>query len=136
MIISLIEMQELPNFGHMTTFTIELHLQFESRDKILLVTCCYHVIAFISKYHHFKKAQNSFFADIIKIITIFIKTIFTDSKKQLKELEIMYQNACILIQQNLLISDETMLTSALIHKYFLDLLQVRFNPATFHDCRI
>ena len=56
MIISLIEMQELPNFGHMTTFTIELHLQFESLDKILLVTCCYHVIAFISKYHHFKKA--------------------------------------------------------------------------------
>ena len=31
------------------------------------------------------------FADIIKILTIFIKTIFKDSKK-LKELEIGYQN--------------------------------------------
>ena len=34
MITSLIEMQELLNFGHMTTST----KQFESRDKILLVT--------------------------------------------------------------------------------------------------
>ena len=34
MITSLTEMLELPSFGHMTTFT----LQFESRDKILLVT--------------------------------------------------------------------------------------------------
>ena len=33
MITSLIEMLELPNFGHMTTSTI----LFESRDKILLV---------------------------------------------------------------------------------------------------
>ena len=32
------------------------------------------------------------FTDIIKMITIFIKTVFKDSKK-LKELEIMYQNA-------------------------------------------
>ena len=31
------------------------------------------------------------FADIIKIVTIFIKTIFEDSKN-FKELEIMYQN--------------------------------------------
>ena len=31
---SLTEMLELPNFDHMTTFTI----QFESRDKIVLVT--------------------------------------------------------------------------------------------------
>ena len=31
---SLIEMLELPNFDHMITFTI----QFESRDKILLLT--------------------------------------------------------------------------------------------------
>ena len=34
MITSVIEMLELPNFGHMTTSTI----QFEPRDKILLVT--------------------------------------------------------------------------------------------------
>ena len=34
MITSLIEMLELPNFGHMTASTIK----FESRDNILLVT--------------------------------------------------------------------------------------------------
>ena len=34
MINSLVEMIELPNFGHMTTSTI----QSESRDKILLMT--------------------------------------------------------------------------------------------------
>ena len=34
MVTSLTEMLELPDFGHMTTFT----LQFESHDKILLVT--------------------------------------------------------------------------------------------------
>ena len=33
MINSLIEVLELPNFGHMTTFTIK----FDSRDKILSV---------------------------------------------------------------------------------------------------
>ena len=33
MITSLIEMLELPNLGHMTTFTI----QFESRNTILLM---------------------------------------------------------------------------------------------------
>ena len=34
MISSLVEILELPNFGHMTTFTIK----FWSRGKILLVT--------------------------------------------------------------------------------------------------
>ena len=34
MIISLIEMEELPNFGHISTSTI----LFESRDKILVTT--------------------------------------------------------------------------------------------------
>ena len=45
MITSLIVMLELPNFGHMTTFTIWL----ESRDKILLVDRNYDVISFIPK---------------------------------------------------------------------------------------
>ena len=30
---------------------------------------------------------------IIKIVNMFVKTIFKDSKKKKKELEIMYQNA-------------------------------------------
>ena len=33
------------------------------------------------------------FADIIKIASMFIKKTFKDSKKKLKELEIMYKNA-------------------------------------------
>ena len=41
MITSLTEMLELPNFGHMTIFT----LQFESRDKILFVTSWSEIIA-------------------------------------------------------------------------------------------
>ena len=36
--------------------------------------------------------MSSHFPDIIKIVTIFLKTILK-SKKKLKELEIMYQNA-------------------------------------------
>ena len=39
-----------------------------------------------------RRPRVAIFAGIIKIITMFIKTIFKDSKK-LKELEIMYHNA-------------------------------------------
>ena len=39
-----------------------------------------------------RRPRVAIFADIIKIVTMFIKTIFEDSKK-LKELEIMDQNA-------------------------------------------
>ena len=49
MITSLIEMLELPLFGHMTTSTIF----FESRDK---TGGSYDVITFISKHFYFKKA--------------------------------------------------------------------------------
>ena len=55
MITSLIEVLELPNFGHMINSTI----QFELRDKILLMTSWtknYDVITFILKYLYFKKA--------------------------------------------------------------------------------
>ena len=51
----------------------------------------YDVINSTSKYFCFKKTY-SFFADIIKIVTMFINTIFKDPQK-LKELEIMCQNA-------------------------------------------
>ena len=72
-------MLELPNFGHMTTSTI----QFESSDKIWLVTSWtknYDVMTFFSKYLYFKKACVTIFAGIIKISTIFIKKIFKNSK--------------------------------------------------------
>ena len=38
-------------------------------------------ITFISKYRCFKKAWVAIFADIIKIITIFIKKVFKDSRR-------------------------------------------------------
>ena len=41
----------------------------------------YDVINFISKYLYFKKAGVANFGDIIKIASMFIKTIFKDSRK-------------------------------------------------------
>ena len=54
----------------------------------------YDVITSCSKYLNFIKLKPRVanFADMIKIETKFIKTIFKDSEK-LKELETMYQNA-------------------------------------------
>ena len=60
MIISLIEILELQDFGRMNKPTI----QFESRDTILVddvMDRSYDVITFISKYLHFKKALGSQF---------------------------------------------------------------------------
>ena len=60
MTISLIEMLELQDFGHMNKPTI----QFESRDKILVddvMDRSYDAITFISRYLHFKKAWGSQF---------------------------------------------------------------------------
>ena len=41
----------------------------------------YHVITFISNYLILRKLIVADFADIIKIATVFVKTIFKDSKK-------------------------------------------------------
>ena len=57
----------------------------------------YDVITFISKYLFLRRPRVAIFADIIKIVTMFVKTIRKDSKTS-KELEIMYQNTiCICI---------------------------------------
>ena len=57
----------------------------------------YDVITFISKYLFLRRPRVAIFADIIKIVTMFVKTIRKDSKMS-KELEIMYQNTiCICI---------------------------------------
>ena len=47
----------------------------------------YDVITFISR-----RPRVTTFADIIKIVTMFVKTIFKDSKN-VKRIKIMYQNA-------------------------------------------
>ena len=52
----------------------------------------YDAITFISKYLYFKKTVVANFDDIIKIVAVFIKTIFKDSRK-IKRIRIMYQNA-------------------------------------------
>ena len=54
----------------------------------------YDVTNFISKFQSFilRRHVVAFFSDIIKIVTMFIKRIFKDSKK-VKKLEIMYQSA-------------------------------------------
>ena len=41
----------------------------------------YDVITFISKYFYFHRPTVAIFADIIKVVTMFIKTNFKDSKK-------------------------------------------------------
>ena len=41
----------------------------------------YDVITFISKYFYFKKGWVAILADIIKVLTVFIITIFKDSRK-------------------------------------------------------
>ena len=40
----------------------------------------YDVMTFISKYPYFKKTWSCIFTDIIKIVSLFIKTITKDSK--------------------------------------------------------
>ena len=44
----------------------------------------YGVIIFILKYLILRRPRVAIFAEIIKIVTIFIKVIFKDSKKSLK----------------------------------------------------
>ena len=73
-------MLDLPNFGLMTTSTIEL----ESRQKILLETSWTKVMTLSALFQNtiiLRKPRVANFADIMKIATMFIKTIFKDSKK-------------------------------------------------------
>ena len=51
----------------------------------------YDVTAIISKYPYLRRPGVVIFADIIKIVAMFIKTITKGSRK-VKKIEIMYQN--------------------------------------------
>ena len=80
MITSLIEMLDLPNVFRMTASTI----YSGSLDETLLVkswTKNHVPIIFISKTFMLRRPRVAIFADINKIVTMFIKTIFEDSKK-------------------------------------------------------
>ena len=51
------------------------------------------VITYVSKNLNLRRPGVAIFAEIIKIVTMFIKTIFKDSIQDKKELKIMYQNS-------------------------------------------
>ena len=73
-------MLELPNFSHMNTST----MQFKLRDKILLVTSWTEIMASETLFQNtftLRRSWVAIFADIIKIVTMFIKKIFKDSRK-------------------------------------------------------
>ena len=87
----LIEMLELPNFGHMNTSTIYL----ESCHKVLSVTSSTEIMTLqplLQNTAILRRHGVAIFADNIKFISRIIKKIFKDSEK-LKELELMHQNA-------------------------------------------
>ena len=90
----------------------------------------YDVITIISKYLLRKPGVDNF-ADIIKIVTTFIKKNFKDSKKNQKNINYVPKSNLyfhFLIKQNLPISDEKVLMSAELREcvrifaYFLDFL--------------
>ena len=72
MLTSLIEMLELPSFGHLTTCTI----WFESRDKILLVAPWPEIMMLWLLFQNtfiLRRPRVANSADIIKITTMSIK---------------------------------------------------------------
>ena len=82
MITSLLEMLELPNFGHMTPSTIP----FEPHDKILLVTSWTEIMTSNSIFQNtfiLRRPKIANFAGIIKIVTMIVKT-----KKKVKKIRI------------------------------------------------
>ena len=75
MITSLTEVLELSNFGHMAKFT---------RDEILCVTSWTEIMTswpFFQKSFILRRSGVAIFANIIKILAAFIKTILEDSRK-------------------------------------------------------
>ena len=80
MITFLIEMLESPNFGHMTKST----MLFEWRNKNLLVTTSTKIVTSKPLFQNtfiLRRPGGDIFANIIKIITRFIKKIFKDSRR-------------------------------------------------------
>ena len=92
-----------------------------------------------------RRPRVAIFADIIKFVILRIKTIFKDSKI-LKELEIMYQNAiyiCIFWYSKVCWfpvkkywCQAEIKACVTWFLYFLHLLQIRYNCAKFHHCRM
>ena len=79
MIISLREVLELPKYGHKTPSTVK----YDSRNKILLVTSSAEIMTPKSLFQNtfiLRNPRVAIFADITKIVTIFI----TKNQKSVK----------------------------------------------------
>ena len=105
----------------------------------------YDAIIFISKNLFSRKPGVAISAYITKLVTVFIKTILTLSRK-VKRIK-NFVSKCHLymycfIKENLLTFGEKFLMSAelkwcaTLFIYFLDLFQVTHNCSKFHHCRI
>ena len=80
---SLIEMLQLPNFGHINTSTYNLNNVIK-RDKIMLVISSTEILASQPLFRNtviLRRPGVGLFVDIIKIVTRFIKQIFKDLRK-------------------------------------------------------
>ena len=129
-ITSLIEMLQLPDFGHTNTSTI----WFESRDKILLLPSSTEIMTSWPLFQNtviLRGPGLAIFADIIKNITRIVKQIFKDSikAKRIRNYVLKYNlYLYFLIKQNLLIPGEKVLISAEVREcvtwfiYFKNLL--------------
>ena len=87
MITNIVEMLELPKFGHINTSTA----WFESHNKVLLVTLWTEIITswlLFQNAFNLRRPRVANFADIIKIAAMFIKQPLKTPKK-LKESEII-----------------------------------------------
>ena len=98
MITSLIEMLELPNFGHITT-----KVKRESRDKIFLVTPQTEIL---QNTYFLRRTRVANFSDIIKIATKFIKTTCNDSKKVKIIRNYVLKCNLILLKTSLIVPDK------------------------------
>ena len=110
MITSVMVMLELPNFGHMTTFTI----CFESHDKNLLVVSRTEIMTSQSLYQNafiLRRRKVANFANIIKISTKKVKRI----GNYVLECDLYLH---FFVEQNLLIFGGKMLMSAELNWYF------------------
>ena len=90
-----------------------------------------------------KAPRVAIFADIIKVVTIFIKTIFKDSKKIIKELETILKVQSIsvfLMQQDLQIFGEKcwcqQISRGVLRNSHDFWIFFRYNCTNFHHCRI
>ena len=77
----------------------------------------YDFIIFISKYLVLRRSKAAIFADIIKIVAMFIKKIFKHSKKVKRTKNYVLKcNLYFLVKQDLLLSGKKILMAAKLHR--------------------